>query len=129
MSDDEILSACKLTGLITLISSLPKGLDTLVPEGGDSVSGGQKQLIALTRILVGNNKVLLLDEPTSSMDEGTEKRIVSSLQNNISKEQTLVLVTHKPILLNLVDRIVILTEKGIVADDKKEAVLKMLEEL
>jgi ATP-binding cassette subfamily C protein LapB len=128
VSDDEILSACKLTGLITLISSLPKGLDTLVPEGGDSVSGGQKQLIALTRILVGNNKVLLLDEPTSSMDEGTEKRIVSSLQNNISKEQTLVLVTHKPILLNLVERVVILTEKGIVADDKKEVVLKMLED-
>ena len=128
VSDDEILSACKLTGLITLISSLPKGLDTLVPEGGDSVSGGQKQLIALTRILVGNNKVLLLDEPTSSMDEGTEKRIVSSLQNNISKEQTLVLVTHKPVLLNLVERVVILTEKGIIADDKKEVVLKMLED-
>lgn len=128
VSDDQILNACKLTGLITLISSLPKGLDTEVPEGGDSVSGGQKQLIALTRILVGNNKILLLDEPTSSMDEGTEKRIVSSLQNNISKDQTLVLVTHKPFLLNLVERIVILTEKGIVADDKKEVVLKMLED-
>jgi len=128
VSDDQILNACKLTGLITLISSLPKGLDTEVPEGGDSVSGGQKQLIALTRILVGNNKIILLDEPTSSMDEGTEKRIVSSLQNNISEDQTLVLVTHKPFLLNLVERIVILTEKGIVADDKKEAVLKMLED-
>ena len=128
VTDEKILEICKLTGLISLISALPKGLDTEVPEGGDSVSGGQKQLIALTRMLVGNSKVLLLDEPTSSMDEGTEKRILATLHKNITKEQTLVVVTHKPTLLSLVDRIVILTEKGIAADDTKEAVLKMLED-
>ena len=128
VTDEKILRICKLTGLISLISALPKGLDTEVPEGGDSVSGGQKQLIALTRMLVGNSKVLLLDEPTSSMDEGTEKRILATLHKNITKEQTLVVVTHKPALLSLVDRIVILTEKGVAADDTKEAVLKMLED-
>ena len=126
ITDEEILRVCKLTGLIKLISSLPKGLDTKVPEGGQSVSGGQRQLIALTRMLIGKSKILLLDEPTSSLDEGTEKHILSILQKNMTKEQTLVVVTHKPVLLNLVDRIIILTEKGIVADDKKEAVLEML---
>tara|TARA_B110000211_G_scaffold224161_1_gene274926 strand:- start:1813 stop:3702 length:1890 start_codon:yes stop_codon:yes gene_type:complete len=126
-TDDQILKVCKLTGLIGLISALPKGLDTEVPEGGESVSGGQRQLIALTRMLIGESKILLLDEPTASMDEGTERHILNTLHQNLTKEQTLVVVTHKPALLSLVDRIVIMTEKGIVADDKKEAVLKMLE--
>ena len=107
---------------------MSKGLDTEVPEGGESVSGGQRQLIALTRMIIGNSKVLLLDEPTASMDEGTERHILTTLNQNITKEQTLVVVTHKPALLSLVDRIVIMTEKGIVADDKKEVVLKMLED-
>jgi len=127
VTDEHILKVSKLTGLISLISALPKGLDTEVPEGGESVSGGQRQLIALTRMLVGNSKVLLLDEPTASMDEGTEKHILTTLRHNLTKEQTLVVVTHKPALLSLVDRIVIMTEKGIVADDKKEVVLEMLE--
>ena len=126
VTDEKILKVCKLTGLIKLISKLPKGLDTMVPEGGQSVSGGQRQLIALTRMLIGNSKILLLDEPTASLDEGTEKHILSILQKNITKEQTLIVVTHKPALLNLVDRIIILTEKGIGADDKKETVIKML---
>jgi ATP-binding cassette subfamily C protein LapB len=128
VTDEKILEVSKLTGLISLISSLPKGLDTEVPEGGESVSGGQRQLIALTRMIIGNSKVLLLDEPTASMDEGTERHILTTLNQNITKEQTLVVVTHKPALLSLVDRIVIMTEKGIVADDKKEVVLKMLED-
>lgn len=128
ISDEEVLKICKLTGLINLISSLPKGLDTKVPEGGESVSGGQRQLIALTRMLIGNSKILLLDEPTASMDEGTEKHLLTTLQQNITKEQTLVVVTHKSALLSLVDRIVIINEKGIIADDKKEVVLKILKD-
>lgn len=128
ITDEKILSVCKLTGLIGLVSALPKGLDTEVPEGGESVSGGQRQLIALTRMLIGESKVLLLDEPTASMDDGTERHILTILQQNLTKEQTMVVVTHKPSLLSLVDRIVIMNEKGIVADDKKDVVLKMLED-
>ena len=127
VADEKILEVCKLTGLIGLISSLPKGLDTEVPEGGESVSGGQRQLIALTRMLIGESKVLLLDEPTASMDEGTENRILTILQKNITQEQTLIVVTHKPALLSLVDRIIILTEQGIAADDEKAVILKKLE--
>ena len=126
IADEEILRVSELTGLMKLISILPKGLDTKVPEGGNSVSGGQRQLIALTRMLIGESKVLLLDEPTASLDEGTEKHILAILQKNITEKQTLIVVTHKAALLNLVDRIIILTEKGIAADDKKEVVLEML---
>lgn len=126
ITDEHILKACKLTGLIGLVSALPKGLDTEVPEGGETVSGGQRQVIALTRMFIGNSKILLLDEPTASMDEGTEKHILTTLHQNLTKEQTLVVVTHKPALLGLVDRIIIMTEKGIIADDRKDNILKLL---
>jgi ATP-binding cassette subfamily C protein LapB len=126
VTDQDILEAAQSTGLIALISALPKGLDTEVPEGGESVSGGQKQLIALTRMIIAKSKILLFDEPTASMDEGTERSILNMLKQNIAEEQTLVVVTHKPILLNLVDRIIILTPQGVAMDGKKELVLQAL---
>lgn len=125
-TDEHILNVAKATGLIGLISALPKGLDTEVPEGGESVSGGQKQLIALTRMLIGKSDVLLLDEPTASMDEGTERHILRVLKENVKNEQTMVIVTHKPILLSLVDRIIVLTPQGIAMDNTKEIVLQTL---
>lgn len=126
VTDDKIIGAAKTTGLISLISALPEGLDTVVPEGGESVSGGQKQLIALTRMIVASSDILLLDEPTASMDEGTERHILQVLKNTIQKKQTMIIVTHKPVLLNLVDRIIVLTPDGIVMDDTKEVVLNRL---
>jgi len=126
VTDELILNVSKATGLINLISALPKGLDTEVPEGGESVSGGQKQLIALTRMLIASNNIILLDEPTASMDEGTERHILNVLKANIKKEQTMIVVTHKPVLLNLVDRIIVLTPEGIAMDNTKEIVLNTL---
>ena len=126
ITDDQIIQASKLTGLVNLINALPSGLDTVVPEGGESVSGGQKQLISLTRLLISNKDIMLLDEPTASMDEGTEKQIIAMLKAKMHEEQTMVVVTHKPIVLNMVDRIIVLTSKGIVMDDKKEVVLQKL---
>ena len=126
ISDEQIIEAAKLAGLIGLINALPNGLDTVVPEGGESVSGGQKQLIALTRMIVANKKIILLDEPTASMDEGTERQIISMLHQKLSPEQTMVVVTHKPIVLNMVDRIIVLTPNGVAVDGTKEEVLAKL---
>lgn len=126
VGDDKIIEAAKLTGLIELINVLPNGLDTAVPEGGESVSGGQKQLIALTRILIANKDICLLDEPTASLDEGTEKRIIAMLKEQFNENQTMVVVTHKPVVLNMVDRIIVLTAKGVALDGKKEEVLQKL---
>ena len=124
--DEKIIEVSKLTGLLGLITSLPKGLDSTVPEGGQSVSGGQRQLIALTRMLIGETKILLLDEPTASMDEATEMALLRVLQQNVTKDQTLIVVTHKPRILDLVDRIIILSPNGIALDGKKEDVLAVL---
>ena len=126
IGDEQIIEAAKLTGLIGLINALPNGLDTVVPEGGESVSGGQKQLIALTRMIVANKKIILLDEPTASMDEGTERQIISMLHQKLSPDQTMVVVTHKPIVLNMVDRIIVLTPNGVAVDGTKEEVLAKL---
>lgn len=126
VSDDEIIDAAKETGLINLINSLPEGLDTPIPEGGETVSGGQKQHIAITRILIANKKVWLLDEPTASMDEATEKQIIQMLFNKMASDQTLVVVTHKPVLLNVVNRIIVLTNEGVYMDGPKQLVLDKL---
>lgn len=126
ISDEMILEAATQSGLIELINILPQGLDTPVPEGGESVSGGQKQMIAITRIILASPYLWLLDEPTASMDEGTEKQIMRVIKNQMSENKTLILVTHKPVLLDLVDRIIVLTQQGIVLDGPKDVVLKKL---
>ena len=126
VKDEQIIQAAEQTGLIHLINALPQGLDTPVPEGGESVSGGQKQMIALTRLVLMQPKALLLDEPTANMDDGTERQILQTIQRQMSEEKTLVVVTHKQALLALVDRIVVISSQGVVMDGSKEDVLRKL---
>lgn len=128
VSEHEVLRACDATGLMSLVSGHSKGLDLEIAEGGTGVSGGQKQLIAFTRLLLSRPAVLLLDEPTSAMDEGTEARTLAVLRGFVTPAQTMVLVTHKPALVALVDRLIILTPAGIVMDGPREAVLNKLRE-
>lgn len=125
-SEQELLRVCHTTGLAQLVSGHPKGFDLEIAEGGSGVSGGQKQLVALTRLLLAHPKVWLLDEPTAAMDEQTESVALNALRQEIAPEQTLVLVTHKPLLLRLVDRIVVLTPEGIAMDGPRDAVLGAL---
>ena len=126
IDDEKIMGAAMKTGLIQLINSLSQGLDTPVPEGGESVSGGQKQMIAMTRLVLMEPKAWLLDEPTANMDDTTERQILQAIHQKLTPESTLIMVTHKPALLALVDRIVVMTAQGIVMDGPKESVLKQL---
>lgn len=126
INDEQILEAARKTGLIQMINTFPQGLDTLVPEGGESVSGGQKQLISLTRLLLASPKIWLLDEPTASMDEATERHVLGVLHREIGPDQTLIVVTHKPAIVGLVQRILVLTPQGIVMDGPRDAVLGQL---
>jgi len=126
ISDEKIMEVSKLTGLLSIINNLPQGLDSLIPEGGASVSGGQKQIIGLTRMVLSNPKVWLLDEPTASMDDYTERTVINLLANQMNTTKTLVIVTHKPILLGLVNRIIVLTPQGIAMDGPRDSVLEQL---
>lgn len=126
IDEPALLDTSRATGLDQLIASHPQGLDMPIFEGGSGVSGGQKQLVALTRLLLSKPHAWLLDEPTAAMDEATEARALAALRQAIRPEQTLILVTHKPVLLGLVDRLILLLPGGGVMDGPKAVVLERL---
>lgn len=125
--DEAILAAAKRTGLLALISSHPRGLDMEIAEGGAGVSGGQKQIIVFTRQLLAEPTIWLLDEPTAALDEALESQCQEVLKQAIGNEQTLVLVTHKPSMLRLVDRLIIVANHRIVVDGPRDEVLRQLQ--
>ncbi len=125
-SDDDVLAVCKATGLINLISAHPQGLDLPIFEGGKGVSGGQRQLIALTRLLLARPGIWLLDEPTSAMDDQSEQTALNALRQAIAPEHTVILVAHKPVMLDIINRIVVLAPGGIVMDGPRDAVIERL---
>ena len=126
--DKLILDACNRTGLRQLIQAHPKGLNLLISEGGSGLSGGQRQLVNLTRLLLRNPLVWLLDEPTASMDEALEQNSIRLLHDTLAESHTLVLVTHKAKMLELVDRLIVVTNHRVVLDGPRDAVLAKLNE-
>lgn len=124
--DEAILQAAQRTGLVELIGGQPKGLALEITEGGRGVSGGQKQLIMLTRTLLAGPRIWLLDEPTGSMDSVTEARIVNLLREITAAGATLVAATHKTALLPLFDRLIVLQAGRVLLDGPRDAVLAKL---
>lgn len=122
-NDDVLQDALNKTGLINLVASHSSGLDLPISEGGKGLSGGQKQLVAFTRLLLTKPDVFLLDEPTASMDNRQEQRCLQVLQHELTKGQTFIVSTHKTALLDLVDRLIIMDNHRIIIDGPKQAVL------
>ncbi|MGE0385609.1 MAG: type I secretion system permease/ATPase [Gammaproteobacteria bacterium] len=123
--DAEVLEAARLAGLDTLVQQHPQGFDLVIPEGGGGLSGGQQQAVAIARALMRNRPVLLLDEPTSAMDFSTEQTFLTHLKASLTG-RTLILVTHKPTVLGVVDRIVVVDRGKVVLDGPRDQVLKQL---
>ena len=117
--DDHVLRICKVAGVDDFVGSQPKGYDLEIRERGIGLSGGQRQTINLARSLLHDPKVLLLDEPTSSMDQGTEKKVVGSL-TEFSKDKTMMIVTHRNPILTMVDRVFVLENGKIISDQTPE---------
>lgn len=97
-SDDEIITACKATGVHDTIIDLPEGYGSDIGEAGRRLSGGQKQRLTISRALLGNPPVLLLDEPSGSLDRQAEEEL-RDLLAKLAKDHTIILVTHSPVLL------------------------------
>ena len=125
-NDDVLQETLNRTGLINLVSSHSSGLDLPISEGGKGLSGGQKQLVAFTRLLLTKPDVFLLDEPTASMDNRQEQRCLQVLRQELTKGQTFIVSTHKTALLDLVDRLIIMDNQRIIIDGPKQAVLDEL---
>lgn len=119
-SDADILAAAKIAGVDDFISRHPSGYDLKLAERGEGLSGGQRQAISLARALVGRPPILLLDEPTASMDVQTERQVMRRLQEE-AKDRTVIVITHRVSLLELVDRVIVIDNGQVAMDGPKSA--------
>jgi len=124
--DGEILRAAALTGLDRVLAAHPLGLELPIAEGGRGLSGGQRQLVGLTRLLIAAPNVWLLDEPTAAMDGDLEARVMEQVFAALPADATLVMVTHKASLLRLVSRIVVMDQGRVILDGARADVLARL---
>ena len=123
VTDEELLKVSRIAGLHEFLDKHEAGFDLIVGERGEGLSGGERQSVTLARALISNPNIIMLDEPTNAMDKQAETAFINKLEE-IIKDKTLVLVTHKTSLLKLVDRVIILENGKVVADGTKEEIFK-----
>ena len=121
--DDSLVKGAEVSGANDFLADHPSGYDLQLTEGGGGLSGGQKQAISIARGLVGDPAVLIMDEATSMMDMGSEAKFVERLGNTLT-DQTLIVITHRSAMLQLVDRIIVFDKGRIVADGPKSLLNK-----
>lgn len=123
--DSHMLEAARVAGIDEFVARHPEGYDMMIGERGDSLSGGQRQAVAVARALINNPPILLLDEPSSNMDNQSEAALKRRLRE-ASQGKTLVLVTHRTSLLELVDRLIVIDNGRVMADGPKDQVVEAL---
>jgi len=127
MEEAAMIEAASLSGVERFVSKHPLGYDLQVGERGELLSGGQRQAVNIGRALLNKPSLLVMDEPTSAMDANTERDFISNMER-YSKEgnRTLILSTHKPSMLKLADRIIVMDQGKIAADGPKTDVMRQL---
>jgi len=121
-SDEDIFEVLEISGAGNFVKSLPKGLDHAIMEGGAGLSGGQRQSILLARMLMRSPNIVLLDEPTASLDDHTEREFIQRLGLWLGN-RTLIVATHRVPMLELVERVLVLKEGQLVMDAPKAQAL------
>ena len=124
-TDEDVVRAAEMVNLNDYVNSHPQGFDMEVGERGDSLSGGQRKSVGLARALINEAPILLLDEPTGSMDQTTELWVKEKL-TDYTQDKTVVLVTHRTPLLSLVERILVVDGGQIIADGARDKVIEAL---
>lgn len=124
--DDAVMDIAGKSGLKSLITAHPRGLDLPIQEGGRGLSGGQRTLVGLTRLLIARPPILLLDEPTANLDDQVEALALGAVGTQLGSDRTLVVVTHKLRLLSLVQRVIVMVNGRIVLDGPTQDVIKAL---
>jgi len=125
VTEYQLIRAVQLSGVSLFTDQDSEGLDQQVGEGGKALSRGQRQSIALARATLNDPAILLLDEPTASLDARAEKLFINSISATV-KDRTMILITHKMHLLSLVDRVIVLDRGRVIADGTKDVVLQQL---
>ncbi|WP_017672097.1 type I secretion system permease/ATPase [Blastomonas sp. AAP53] len=125
VDDAALLRAAQLSGAHDFIGTMANGYDLTLTDRGESLSGGQRQAIALARALVERPRMLVFDEPTSAMDAQTEARLIKRLEVELV-DRTLLLITHRPSMLRLVDRVIVMEAGKIIADGPRDTVLNQM---
>lgn len=128
VDDEAILAAAGTAGVTHFVNKHPAGFDMPVGERGETLSGGQRQSIALARALLLSPSIYLLDEPTNSMDNSSEENFRKQFAELVTSGKTLILVTHRASLMSLVDRLIVMDGGHIVADGPREKVLEALKQ-
>ena len=123
--DADVLKAAAIGGIMDLVNAHPKGFDMLVGERGESLSGGQRQGVAIARAVLHDPPILLLDEPTAAMDHSSEAAVKNRLAN-FARGKTLLVVSHRASLLDMVDRLIVLDAGQVMADGPREQVIAAL---
>lgn len=123
---EKVEAAAKLAGAHDIISAFPNGYETDIGVGGASLSGGQKQRVALARAFYGNPKILILDEPNANLDEAGEKSLSNALLDAKKQGMTTLVISHRPSVLGVVDKIIIMQKGLIVAQGSKTDILSRL---
>ncbi|HEX9954344.1 MAG TPA: type I secretion system permease/ATPase [Allosphingosinicella sp.] len=125
VDDEEMLRATHLSGTHQFMGQIANGYDLRLADRGEGLSGGQRQSIAIARALAGRPPIVLFDEPTSAMDTQTETALIQRLQEEL-KDRTVVLITHRPPLLALVKRILLIDKGKVALDGPRDEVMKQL---
>ena len=124
--DQDIIAAAEIAGVTEFANRHPRGFDMAIGERGESLSGGQRQAVGIARAVLNDSPILLLDEPSSAMDHQSEDLLKARLRR-FTTGKTVVLVTHRTALLDLVDRLIVLDNGQIMADGPKSQVVEALQ--
>jgi ATP-binding cassette subfamily C protein LapB len=124
-SDQDLLEALALTGALEFISKLALGMDHMILEGGLGLSGGQRQALLLSRLIIRQPQIVLLDEPTAALDDASERKLIQSL-GQWGAQRTLIIATHRMSVLSLVDRIIVVDNGAVIIDDTKDNAIARL---
>jgi ATP-binding cassette subfamily C protein len=126
LADSAVFSAAELAGVHEMVTQLPSGYETVLDRNGAPISGGQKQRIALARAFFGDPAMVVLDEPNSNLDAAGEQALADTIERARSQGVTVVVITQRPALLNIVDRVLILRAGRMEAFGPPEEVLRRL---
>lgn len=127
ISDARFLEVAELLGLDRVAADSPRSMDTEISEGGQGLSGGQRQLTAISRIFLARPRVWLLDEPSASLDTESEERVLKALQSHTRPTDIVLIATHRPRLLSLANRLLIMRRGQVIADGPPAEVIQAMQ--